>query len=140
MKVNKKNRVPFGAKRTKLQLSAADEQDAVNRNKKLHWFNDQDGRIQAALQGGWDFVSPEEVPSLGFGELHQENTDVNSKVSKVVSRGTQHVIRAYLMSIDKALYDEDQAAKEAQNALTDEALRPVQQGGQTIEGGYTPST
>ena len=107
------------------------------RGRVTRWFNDQNGRIEAAEAGGWTFVTPEEAKSVGAARLHQDNTDLNSKVSKVVSRSGDP-IRAYLRSISKEWYDEDQEAKEDINRKVDQALRPADQGGQSIEGGYTP--
>ena len=136
--VNKKDRVPFGAKRSKLQLSDDDMRGFQERHKVVRWFNDIDGRVEAAIQGGWTFVDPEHARSLGSNDIHQENTDLNSRVSKVVSRGTGQIVRAYLMEQNRDWYEEDQAAKEAVNARVDQSLRPTEQGGQSIEEGYTP--
>lgn len=136
--VNKKDRVPFGAKRSKLQLSEQDMRGFEERGKVVRWFNDIDGRIEAAIQGGWTFVDPENARSLGSNDIHQENTDLNSRVSKVVSRGQGPTIRAYLMEQSREWWEEDQAAKEAINARVDQSLRPTDQGGQSIEEGYTP--
>jgi hypothetical protein len=127
----KVTRVPFGAHRTKLQV--ADE----IKGYKLRWFNDVDGRLARAEQGGYVYVSPDEVPQLGQGQIHQENTDINSKVSKVVSRG-EPVIRAYLMKIKKSWYDKDQADKEVINEKVDEALRDGTPGGNVVENQYVP--
>ena len=120
---SKRHRVPFGAHRTKLQV------DDTIKGYVLRWFNDMDG--------GYEFVNPSEVPRLGQGALHQDNSDVNSKVSKVVSRG-EPPIRAYLMKIKKEWYDEDQAAKESQNAQVDEALRSGSPGGNVVDNQYVP--
>lgn len=132
-KESQRKRVPIGGRRTKLQLSQ-NELDAL-KDYKLRWINDSQGRIPAAEAGGYEFVSPEEASSLGEGAIHAGNSDLGARVSKVVDR---HGTRAYLMKIRKDWYDEDQAEKEKQNALVDQQLRPVSQGGQTIEGGYTP--
>ena len=134
--VNKKDRVPFGGFRTKLQLSKEDL-DAM-KGYHLRWFNDKDGRVEAALNAGYTFVEPEQARSLGVANLHAENSDLNSKVSKIVSRGSGEVIRAYLMKIQEEWYQEDFDAKIAVTQKVDEALRPVTQGGQTVESGYTP--
>lgn len=137
--VNKSDRIGFGSHNTKLQLSELDA--AKFKDQHLHWFNDQDGRIERALQAGYTFVDPKDVPSLGVSGLHQENTDLNSKVSKVVSKSAKssQPIRAYLMGINKEWYQEDQLEKEKVNQKVDQALRPTEQGGQSIESGYTPS-
>jgi len=135
--VNKKDRVPFGGLRTKLQVSAADLKEHLH-GYHLHWINDKDGRIEAAQNAGYTFVEPHQAPSLGVANIHGENSDLNSKVSKVVSRsGTP--IRAYLMKLQQDWHDEDSAAKIAVTRKVDEALRPITQGGQTLESGYTPS-
>jgi len=133
--VNKTERVPFGGHRTKLQLSKQDQEELSGYN--LHWFNDKDGRIEAAINAGYTFVEPQQARSLGVAGLHQENSDLNSKVSKVVSRGGEP-IRAYLMKINKDWHEEDKAAKVRSTQAVDDALRPVTQGGQTVESGYTP--
>ena len=128
----KRERVPFGAHRAKL---------AVKDNfpgYKIRWFNDVDGRLQRALDGGWEFVKPDEVPQLGQGQIHQDNTDLNSKVSKIVSRGNKDIMRAYLMKIKSKWYEDDQKAKEEVNAKIDEALRQGQPGGNVVENQYVP--
>lgn len=135
--VNKRDRVPVGGLQQRLQLSEAEKKAFADKNRVVRWFNDQNGRLEAALQGGWTFVEPEDAKSVGAQQLHQENTDITGKVSKVVSRSGPPV-RAYLMSINKEWYDEDQEGKEDRNRQVDQALRPTDQGGQTIEGGYTP--
>ena len=135
--IDKKDRVGFGGRQSKLQLSEADQKAFADRGRVVRWFNDNHGRIEAALQAGYTFVAPEEAKSVGSMMLHEENSDLNDRVSKVVSRG-EPVIRAYLMSVSKDWYDEDQAKKAKINDQVDEALRPAEQGGHTIDGGYTP--
>jgi hypothetical protein len=122
----------FGAHRTKLQV-----EDKI-KGYVLRWFNDVDGRVQRAQDGGYEFVDPKEVPRLGQGALHQDNSDVNSKVSKVVSRGKQVPIRAYLMKIKEEWYNEDQKKKEQVNQQIDDALRGGEPGGNVVENQYVP--
>jgi hypothetical protein len=128
---SKRVRVPFGSHRLKLEVT-----DEI-KGYHLRWFNDQDGRIQRAEEGGYEFVKKDEVPRLGQGALHQDNTDLNDKVSKVVSRG-EPVIRAYLMKIKQEWYDEDQAAKQRKVDLTDEAMRKGHPGGNVVDNQYVP--
>lgn len=130
-------RVPFGGPRLKLQLSNEDEKEFKKKGYVLRWFNEQDGRIERALAGGYQFVTHDEAPSLGGGAIHQDNTDVGAKVSKVVSRG-EPIIRAYLMKILKKYYDEDQQAKQNVNDKVDEALKAGHAGGASIENQYGP--
>jgi len=126
----KKVRVPFGGHRARLDLSDAERKSFVERGMVPRFINDQDGRIERALAGGYQFVKDEHALSLGQGALHKGNSDLGSRVSKVVSRG-EPVIRAYLMEIPKEFYDEDQSAKEAVNRRVDEAL-----GRGTVENEY----
>jgi len=93
------------------------------------WFNDDGGRVERATAGGYNYVSPKLVPSLG------SNLDVGSKVKKVVSKG-EPVIYAFLMEISKEFWDEDQARKEQTNAQVDEALADGGAGGASIENQY----
>lgn len=130
-------RVPMSGPRLRLQLSDEDKQAFDEAGYVPRWINDQDGRVERALGGGYMFVDPDEVPSLGSGAIHEGNTDVGSKVSKVVSRG-EPIIRAFLMKISKEYYDEDQAAKEAVNSKVDEALAAGGAGGASIENKYGP--
>ena len=127
-------RVPFSGTRYKLQLSEADMKEFKRRRKVPRWFNDQDGRIQKALGGGYAYVKPEHATSLGSGAIHEGNTDEGSRVSKVVSKG-EPVIRAYLMEISKKFWDADQAAKQKVNDQVDEALGA---GGADVENKYGP--
>ena len=125
-------RVPFGAHRTKLQV-----ENKID-GYVMRWFNDVDGRLQRAQDGGYVFVDRSEVPSLGQGELHEDNSDLNSKVSKIVSRGKEKPIRAYLMKIQQEWYDEDQMSKESVNQQVDEALRQGTPGGNVVDNQYVP--
>lgn len=129
-------RVPMGARRYKLQLSDAEAQAFADAGFVTRWVNDADGRVQSALAGGYKFVLPEEARSVGATEIHQGNTDVGGKVSKVVSRG-EPIIRAYLMKIEKEFWIEDQLTKEKVNARVDEALQG-DGSGEGIEASYKP--
>ena len=132
----KRVRVPMGARRLKLQLSDAEQKAFEDAGFVTRWVNDNDGRVERALAGGYNFVSPDEARSVGSAEIHQGNTDVGKKVSKVVSRG-EPIIRAYLMKIEKEYYDEDQEAKEQINRRVDDALAG-EGSGEGIENVYKP--
>ena len=125
-------RVPLGGRRSKLQLSDADQKEFVRRRKVPRWVNDDGGRLQAATAGGYTFVDPKHATSLGQGAIGQENTDLGSKVSKIVTRASSEgaATRAFLMEIDKKFWDADQATKEERNSEVDEALS-IGEGGST---------
>jgi hypothetical protein len=133
----KRARVPFGARRSNLQLSNEEQAALEEAGYVIRWFNDADGRVERALGGGWDFVLPEEATSVGTYQITKGNTDIGSKVSKVVSRG-EPIIRAYLMKIKKEYYEEDQRVKEENNLLVDQALAGGGAGGASVENAYLP--
>ena len=129
----KRERVPFGANRQRL---AVKEQDP---NFVYRWVNDTEDRLERAEAGGYVFCSKTEFTAkLGDGQIHQENSDLNSRVSKVVSKGTDSPIRAYLMKIKKTWYDKDQKAKEALTDEVDRAILRGRAGGAAIDNQYTP--
>jgi hypothetical protein len=128
----KVERVPFGAHRTKLQVPEI-------KGYVLRWVNDVDGRPERAVEGGYVYVTKEEVPKkIGEGNLHQDNSDLNAKVSKIVSKGNKAPVRAFLMKIKKEWYEEDQRKKEGVNQQVDEALRQGTPGGNVVDNQYVP--
>jgi hypothetical protein len=132
-------RVPFGGFRLRTQLSKEDMLGFKKRRMVTRWFNDEPGRLERALAGGYNFVKPEYATSLGQGALHGDGNDPesNARVSMVVNRG-EPIIRAYLMEISKKFHDEDKAAKEKVNAQVDEALAIGGSRGSELENEYKP--
>lgn len=131
----RRERIPFSANRKRLDIRWKKPEDAERYYAR--WFNDQDGRPERALEAGYEYVKPSEIAGLGDSELHQGNTDLNSRVSKVVGRAEGNIpIRAYLMRIDIDWYNEDQAEKEKQNAKVDEAILAGKAGGAEIGNPY----
>lgn len=130
-------RVPFGGPRFRQQLSAEDMKEFKRRKMVPRWFNDEGGRIERALGGGYKFVKPEHAGSLGQGALHADGSDPESgaRVSIIANRG-EPVIRAYLMEISEKFYKEDQADKEGVNQQVDDALQSGGAGGASIENQY----
>ena len=133
-----RQRVPFGGRRTKLQLSDQDEKSLKDNGWTARWVNDKDGRIQQAQAGGYVFVDPEEAPSIGQFSLTKGSDDLNGKVSLIVSKGSNNPIRAFLMKIQTKYYKEDQIAKGQAAASFDAALNAGQPGGNVVENQYVP--
>ncbi len=133
-------RVPFGGFRLKLQLSDEDMKGFKERKMVVHWFNDDPGRIERALGGGYNFVDPEHAMSLGQGALHRDGKDSesNNRVSIVVNR-SDPITRAYLMEIKEKFYKEDQRAKETVNAKVDEVLALGGKTSSDLENEYRPT-
>lgn len=126
-----RERVPFSANRTRLSVKLKEK------GYQHRWFNDQDDRVQRALDAGYEFVTPEEIGRVGDKEVHGGNTDLGSKVSRVVGRTAENKpIRAILMKIRDDWYQEDKAKKEATNRLVDEAVRAGKPGGANVENQY----
>lgn len=119
----KRKRIPFGAPRTKLEVPYKPE------GYHLHWVNDDAGRIFAAQQGYYEFVSPDEVG--------MEQTEDN-KVKVLVGKTAQHgPLFAYLMKIKQEYYSED---RQLINSRQDEFERQLKKTGhnQNGEHGYVP--
>lgn len=124
-------RVPFSANRKRLQV------DEKFEGFVTRWFNDQDDRIQRALAAGYEFVDRDDVRQVGDKDVANGNTDMNSKVSRVVGRTAENQpIRAFLMKIRKEWYEADKAKKEETNRLVDDAVRAGTVGGADIKNQY----
>jgi hypothetical protein len=106
----------------------------------LHIFNDEPGRIQTALSGGWEFVNPEEVGGVGE-RVTSVNTDLGDKVRYLVGADEKgDGAYAYLLKIKEEWWEEDQAALQERNDLVDDAIRSGTNAkpGTSSEGFYTP--
>ena len=107
---------------------------------KLYIFNDEAGRIQTALEGGWQFVHPDEVGGVGE-RVTSVNTDLGDKVRFLVGADEKgDGFYAYLLKIKQEWFEEDQSAMQERNDLVDDAIRGgvnVKDGTST-EGFYTP--
>ncbi len=132
-------RVPFGSVRLKMQLSEEDMKEFKRRKMVTRWFNDDPGRIERALGGGYKFVKPKYATSLGQGALHRDGNDPesNARVSIVANR-SDPITRAYLMEISEKFFYVDQAKKEEVNAQVDEALALGGERGSDLENEYRP--
>ena len=106
----------------------------------LHIFNDTPGRIQLALETGYEFVAPEEVGGTATNVVSR-NTDIGDKVRFLVGTGDKgEALYAYLMKIRQEFYEEDQAVLQSKNDAVDEAIRGgrLTGDGHTTEGFYRP--
>ena len=84
---------------------------------KYRVVSDKDGRLQRAQDGGYEFVESTE----GLGDQMAAEA---SKMGKNVSKPVGHGVTGYLMRIPKALYDEDQLAKQSQVNATEQTMKP----------------
>lgn len=101
------NRIPLGSLQSKLTAD-------VPKGMVGRWVNDTPGRIDRALQAGYQFIN----------DRGQEAK--NRSTARKVRVGTQEggkELNAYLMAIPEHFYREDQAAKETEIRKMDEAIK-----------------
>lgn len=105
----------------------------------LHGFNDSPGRIEQALEGGWEFVHPDEVGGTKVNVVSR-NTDLGDKVRWLVGRTEdgQDGQYAYVMKIKQEWYDEDQSTMQAKVNLIDDAIQHGRGHQADTEGFYVP--
>ena len=106
----------------------------------MHIFNDEPGRIQTAIDGGWEFVTPDEVGGVK-DSVTSGNTDLGDKVRFLVGTSEKgDGLYAYLMKIKEEWWEEDQAEIQKRNDRVDDAIRGGVNvaSGTSAEGFYTP--
>ena len=114
-------RIPFSATNQKLQVEFVDPE--FHDKYFSRWFNDQRGRIQRALNAGYEYVDAEEVIGLG-GQDMQLNNDQGTRVSQVVTGpvdGNPEVV-AYLMKLRREWWSEDQHVKVQRRKASENAV------------------
>lgn len=130
-------RIPFGVPRTQLNLGAKKDPNYVYR-----WFNDVKDRIQQAQDAGYNFVEKSEISGAGVRDVLPDNAELGSRVCKLVGKDEfGSPINAYLMKIDKAIYEEDKEAKEIAIKESEEAIMSAEDFlGKTGASGYITSS
>jgi hypothetical protein len=89
----------------------------------LHVFTDTGGRIQEAMDSGYEFVRPDEVGGVSENVVSR-NGDLGERIRYLVNpraEGTEQY--GYLMKIRQEWYEEDQAELQAKNNLIDASIR-----------------
>lgn len=114
----RRRRVPMGTPEQKLSVpQAQDDPDNVYR-----WVNNHPGRLQKALNGGYEFVEDATL-EVGTGSI-SGNAEHNSRVSRLVGKDDKgEPLYAFLMKIKREWYEEDQATKQAAIDEVDDAIR-----------------
>jgi hypothetical protein len=89
----------------------------------LYFFNDEPGRIAAALEAGWEFVTPDEV-GYHASNVTNNNVDLANRVSVLgmkseLGKPQQQV----LLKIRQEWWEEDQAEVQARNNKTDASIK-----------------
>jgi hypothetical protein len=129
---SERKRVPLGTHRQKLNTDGYD----IPPDKLARWVNDHPGRLDTAKIGGYSFVrNPDKGISAGEDPLRvQQMGDAVSAIVGTAPGGEP--LRAYLMVIDKDMYDEDKVLKEAEMDKTDASIRRGVGSGVSEEGMY----
>lgn len=114
-KAARKERIPLGNARLKLTAPAKD-------GKVRRWVNDKGGRIQQAQEGEYEFVADD---GMQIGDPGTDgNQDLGSRVSRIVgTKEDGRPLSAYLMEIDKEIYDTDQMEKAKKLDEVDSEIR-----------------
>jgi hypothetical protein len=113
----RRNRGAFNGTRGKLQVGH------LITGYHLYFFNDEPGRVQAALDAGWEFVSPDEV-GYASTNVTNRNVDLGDRVSVIGSKNDQgHAVQQILMKIREDWWQEDQEEIQRRNDKTDAAIR-----------------
>jgi hypothetical protein len=82
-----------------------------------HLINDKDGRLQKAIEGGYEYVESDK-------NLGDEIVGTAKKIGKYVSMPVGSGTQGYLMRIKNEWYNEDQAEKQKKVDATESAMKP----------------
>lgn len=133
----RKERVRFGSARQKLAVPDLP-------GFFLCWINDVGGRLIEAQNGGYDFVTTDEMKRIGEN-LSQAGwvtgTNANdTRVSVIVGKNEDgSPMRAYLMKLKQEWRDEDMADRQKEHDEIDAALRGGNVNGEVgKDGRYVP--
>lgn len=121
----REKRKPFGGPRSKLQVNHPID------GYHLRWINDEPGRLQAALDGGYNFVEPTEVK----WETNHEN---KVKVLAGTQKDKITPMYTYLMKLPMEYYLEDKEAYEKTNKQIENAIKGGKLDRTPDDGRYVP--
>lgn len=118
---NKTEREKILAEKRKNRASVGDGRDILSvRDKEegyvYRWVNDTDGRVVNLRARGWEMVDHDV-------EVGESKVDTHSNIGGVVSKGVGKGTTAFLMRIEKELYDEDQLTKQRELDERDKAMK-----------------
>lgn len=128
-KADRKKRIPLGVPRQRLAVSSRS-------GYKRRWINDRDGRINRAIEGGYQLVAKEGA-EFKDKDTANRNDSIDNSMSKIVnSDGT----KAYLMEIPIVHFTADQKEKQKMIDKTEDALRQGEDshGKPGVGGRYIP--
>ena len=115
-----------GSRRKRNTFNGTQTKISVNKTipgYHLHVFTDVGGRIQDALDNGYEFVSPAEVGGVSENVVSR-NGDLGDRIRYLVNpRAEGSEQYGYLMKQRQEWYEEDQMALQEKNNKIDNAIR-----------------
>ena len=104
---------------TEAKISVRNQIDGYH----LHVFTDAGGRIQEAMDSGYEFVTPAEVGGVSENVVSR-NGDLGERIRYLVNPHAQGSEQfGYLMKIRQEWFEQDQAELQAKNTRIDTAIR-----------------
>jgi len=136
-KEGRKKRIPMTGLNFKLNFERF---KGKNDGYEYRVFEDRPGRLEAAQDAWWEFVTEDTGKSQGEG-ANNERDMTTARVRKIVgyrADGTPKM--GYLMRIKKEYYNEDKAAKEASRKQIEKRIKKGANptGEEALDGRYIP--
>lgn len=134
----RRTRGVFNGTMGKLQVPAEARARLEEAGWHLHIFNDTPGRIEEALQAGYEFVTPEEIGSA-VTSVVSKNTALDDKVRYLVGTSEKgDGMYAYLMKTQTEYYEEDHGQLQKRNDYIDQQIKSGKNvaAGSSSEGFY----
>lgn len=120
----RKSRGIFNGTRGKLRLSDEVIKAFKEAGWHLHIFNDSEGRIEQALENGYEFVTKEELGNNLVESVIPTNTDLSDKIRfRVGVKESGEGLFAYTMKIPTVDFLEEQKEIQSRNDRVDQAIR-----------------
>jgi len=131
----RKKRIPLGTPVRQLSLPNKPK------GKQVRWINDNwarhPDRIQQALQADYEFI---DATGQVVGDGDDGNQNLGSRLSRPVGTNPDgSPITAYVMAIDKELFDEDQKIKLVEVDKIDAAIKGGKHKNALGDHGYIPN-
>ncbi len=111
-------RVPVASNRAPLVVKGFDHENFSGR-----WVSDENDRLAAFLEGGYEFVTRGMISSAGEATV-ESSKGMDSRISKSGGQG----VTLYLMRLPRNLYDEDQAVKARNVDQIEKSMKSPQPG------------
>jgi len=130
-KPSRRERPRFGERRDKLAVVYKDP-DFKTKFRDI-WVNDDGVMIPKALAAGYIFVEDNEVVSAGSRDTAEGSTSPDSRIGMVTGKSG---MKAFLMKIDRDLYEQDR--KETEGEATEKFEQAIRGDAHPFSGQYRP--